>query len=324
VGGGLPLNEDVSGKLREAADLLAQQGANPFRVSAYRRAADSVARLSRGVDDVLRTEGPAGLDALPHVGPGIAAAIQEMVRSGRWSLLDRLRGTLDPIALFATIPGVGPGLARRIHDALGIDTLEALEVAAHDGRLDGVPGIGPRRIAAIRAVLGTLLGRARGRPPSAAPAGAAPAPPGPDVAVLLDVDREYREKAAAGLLQVIAPRRFNPRRQAWLPILHTTRGAWHVTALYSNTAAAHQLGRTRDWVVIYFYDDHHREGQYTVVTETRGPLRGQRVVRGRETEGRERREPAVSGEPDAARGRRRARPPGAARASPARAPAISR
>ena len=40
----------------------------------------------------------------------------------------------------------------------------------------------------------------------------------------------------------------------------------------------------RDWVVIYFYDDSHEEGQHTVVTETRGPLTGQRVVRGRETE----------------------------------------
>jgi putative hydrolase len=283
VADGPRLNEEVAGKLREAADLLAQQGANPFRIAAYRRAAESVARLPRGVDELLRAEGPAGLDALPRVGPGIAAAIQEIVRTGRWSLLDRLRGTLDPVALFATIPGVGPELARRIHDALGIDTLEALEVAAHDGRLAGVPGMGSRRMAGIRAALQALLGRTRVRP-LPAPSGATAASPGPDVAVLLDVDCEYRDKAAAGLLPTIAPRRFNPEGQAWLPILHTTRGDWHFTALYSNTAAAHQLGRTRDWVVIYFYDDHHREDQHTIVTETRGPLRGQRVVRGREIE----------------------------------------
>ena len=54
--------------------------------------------------------------------------------------------------------------------------------------------------------------------------------------------------------------------------------------LCSNTARAHQLDRTRDWVIVYFYDDHHDEGQYTVVTETRGPLIRKRVVRGRETE----------------------------------------
>ena len=56
--------------------------------------------------------------------------------------------------------------------------------------------------------------------------------------------------------------------------------------LFSNTARAHELGRTRDWVVIYFYDGDHHEGQCTVVTETHGPLAGKRVVRGREAEQR--------------------------------------
>ena len=62
------------------------------------------------------------------------------------------------------------------------------------------------------------------------------------------------------------------------------RDGWHFTALYSNTARARELGRTRDWVVIYFDDDHHREGQHTVVTETRGALIGRRLVRGLEAE----------------------------------------
>ncbi|MBI1958101.1 MAG: hypothetical protein HYS36_02610 [Candidatus Rokubacteria bacterium] len=106
--------------------------------------------------------------ALPGIGTGIAAAIEEMLRTGRWSQLERLRGTLDPEALSRAIPGVGPALARRIHEALHVDTLEALEVAAHDGRLASVSGIGPRRAAMIRAVLGNMLGRARSRVPRAA------------------------------------------------------------------------------------------------------------------------------------------------------------
>jgi hypothetical protein len=69
-----------------------------------------------------------------------------------------------------------------------------------------------------------------------------------------------------------------------LPILHTVRGTWHFTALYSNTALAHQLGRTGDWVVIYFHRDATPEGRRTIVTETQGPTRGLRVVRGREAE----------------------------------------
>jgi hypothetical protein len=97
------------------------------------------------------------------------------------------------------------------------------------------------------------------------------------------VDAEYRRLAEADALRKITPRRFNPERQAWLPILHTERAGWSFTALYSNTARAHELGRTRDWVVVYCERDGH-EGQCTVVTEFQGPKRGRRVVRGREQE----------------------------------------
>lgn len=100
---------------------------------------------------------------------------------------------------------------------------------------------------------------------------------------ILDVDREYREKAAAGRLVTIAPRRFNPSRVAWLPILHTERGPRHYTALFSNTARAHAQGKTNDWVVIYC-DDAQGERQCTVITSERGRLEGRRIVRGREDE----------------------------------------
>jgi hypothetical protein len=106
----------------------------------------------------------------------------------------------------------------------------------------------------------------------------------PGVGLLLDVDEEYRELAAKGKLRKIAPRRFNPTGAAWLPILHTQRHDWHFTALFSNTARAHDLGKTDDWVVLYFYTDHGPESQCTVVTETSGPMKGHRVVRGSEAE----------------------------------------
>ena len=66
-------------------------------------------------------------------------------------------------------------------------------------------------------------------------------------------------------------------------MLHEDRGGWSFTALFSNTARAHDLGMTRDWVVIYFERD-GEEDQCTVVTERSGDLTGRRVVRGRETE----------------------------------------
>ena len=267
-------------KLAQAADLLEQQGANPFRVSAYRHASDTVSRLDADVSVILEQEGEAGLIRLPAIGKGIAASIRELVTTGRWAQLERLRGTLDPVHLFSTVPGIGPKIAEQIHEALHIDTLEALEAAAYDGRLETVPGIGARRVAAIRNALSVLLGSARRRQ-DMGPGN------GPDVGLLLEVDRDYRMQAGAGSLPMIAPRRLNPENKAWLPVLHAGQGDWHFTAMYSNTARAHELKRTHDWVVVYFYDDHHREGQCTVVTETRGPLTGQRVVRGRELECRE-------------------------------------
>jgi len=269
-------NQRVADRLHEAADLLEGQGANPFRVGAYRRAAETLVDLERDADDILEQEGLAGLMALPNIGRSIAAAIEELVRTGRWAQLERLRGTLDPEHLFQAVPGIGPGLARRVHEALEIETLEGLEIAAHDGRLERVPGIGTRRAAMIRAALASMLGRRplRHRRETAAPS----------VGLLLDVDAEYRRRAAKGDLRRIAPRRFNPSGEAWLPVLHTRRGDWEATALYSNTARAHELDRLHDWVVIYFHSDDEPEGQCTVVTETRGSLIGKRVVRGRESE----------------------------------------
>jgi DNA polymerase (family 10) len=141
-----------------------------------------------------------------------------------------------------------------------------------------VHGIGPRRAHGLREVLGSLLRRRGRRPPHDATAS-----PRPDVATLLELDARYRAGAAAGALPRIAPQRFNPSGEAWLPILHETRDGVHYTVLFSNTARAHRLGHTRDWVVIFHDHDGH-EAQHTVVTEHQGPLRGKRVVRGLEAE----------------------------------------
>jgi hypothetical protein len=243
---------------------------------------------------ILEAEGLEGLDRLPGIGKSLAAQIAEYVHTARLGLLERLEGQVAPEDLFTTVPGIGEELARRVHAELGVETLEELELAAHDGRLRAVPGFGERRVRGVRDALGGILSRSsrrrarrrrwleeRERPA----AGPAPEPQGeaPSVATLLSIDAEYRERAAAGTLRTIAPRRFNPEGRAWLPVLHTERNGWSVTALFSNTARAHELGRTRDWVILYYERDGD-EDQCTVVTERAGPLAGRRVVRGREAE----------------------------------------
>ncbi len=273
------LNHEVANKLREIAELLRAQKANPFRANAYLHAADTLDSLGQSVADLIQAKGIQGLVALPGIGEGIARSIYEYVATGRMSRLENLKGASDPVELFRSIPTVGRALAERIHDSLHVDSLEALENAVHDGRLGEVEGLGDKRREAIEAWLQKHLDEQRRavRPRRQSI-------DGPTVALILRVDQEYRKKSASGKLPLITPKRFNPQNKAWLPILHTTHDHWHFTALYSNTARAHELGRTHDWVVIYFYDDHHREGQHTVVTEIRGKLAGKRVVRGRESE----------------------------------------
>jgi len=282
-------NHEIALKLREIANLLRSQRANPFRVNAYLHAAATLDELETDVADLLDAKGTEGLTDLPAIGDGIARSIYEYVATGHMSRLESLRGAADPVALLRSIPTIGPQLAERIYDELGIDSLEALENAVRDGRLAKVEGLGNKRRQAIEAWLQHHLDRQRRRPARA------PASTAPPVELLLEVDREYREKSRAGMLAKITPRRFNPDHRSWLPILHTARGDWHFTALYSNTARAHDLNRVFDWVVIYFYDRDHREGRHTVVTETRGPLAGERVVRGREAECRRYYEASTAG-----------------------------
>lgn len=268
------LNEEIAGRLEEAAHLLRNQGADPFRVRAYLRAASRVRLWREPLDETFRERGLEGLKELPGIGETIARAIREILTHGRLPMLDRLRGEADPVSLLVTVPGIGRVLAERLHDELGLETLADLEAAAHDGRLETIAGFGAKRLAGIRDSLAQRLGRVRIPETASTP---------PSVAELLDVDSEYREKAAAGQLERIAPKRFNPEGEVWLPVLHTRRGRRRYTALFSNTARAHRAGKTRDWVVIYG-DNGLGESRHTVITAEFGPLSARRVVAGREEE----------------------------------------
>ena len=229
-----------------------------FRPIATRPTSFVVCRFS--VAEIFTEDGMEGLEDIEGVGPSIARSIRDILLHGRLAMLDRLRGESDPVVVLASVPGVGRTLARRLHDELGIETLEELEVAARDdGRLEKFPSIGPKRLTGIRDSLAQRLGRIRRQ--TTAP----PHSREPSIAELLDVDREYREKAAAGELKKIAPRRFNPTSEKWLPVLHTARHGRHYTALYSNTAHAHDLGKSRDWVVL-FCDNGDTEHRFTVIT----------------------------------------------------------
>ncbi|HEX9831094.1 MAG TPA: helix-hairpin-helix domain-containing protein, partial [Thermodesulfobacteriota bacterium] len=207
------------------------------------------------------------------------------MHTGRTTLLERLEGQVSPEDLFTTVPGIGEELARRIHRELNIDTLEELEITAHDGRLERLAGFGERRVRGIRDTLAGMLSRSVSRRARKLRLQKIHdiLEEQPSIGTILSIDNEYGRRAEAGELPSVAPRRFNPEKRAWLPILHTDRDDWSFTAMYSNSALAHELGMTRDWVIIYYERD-GEEDQCTVVTERRGQLAGKRVVRGRESE----------------------------------------
>ncbi|HEX7573725.1 MAG TPA: helix-hairpin-helix domain-containing protein [Bacteroidota bacterium] len=160
------------------------------------------------------------------------------------------------------VPGVGERLAGLIEEYVKSGEVELLESLRKE--------VTPEDLEKVRTAK-------KEHPPAAPGALLIPVP------LILDIDAEYREKAGARKLKLIAPKLLNPEKKAWLPILAATRKGWKFTVMFSNTATAHKLARTNDWVVVY-YESGKGENQCTVVTEQRGPMKGKRVIRGREAE----------------------------------------
>ncbi len=280
-----PSNEDIAAVLDRIADLLEIQGANPFRIRSYRDGANTVRQADRSVAELVQEDRMDELKKMPNIGGGLSALIGEYVASGQSDLLKRLQTEVDPVQAFSQLPGMDEDLAQRVVDQLDIATYEELERATYNGNLEQVQGFDQHKVKTVQTALaGMLSGAAQNRiERKRAEAEGEKTPDRPSVEALLAVDEEYRKKAEAGSLKQIAPKRFNPDNEAWLPILNTKRDGWDFTALFSNTAQAHKLDKTHDWVVIY-YEKGGLESQATVVTGSGGELEGKRVVRGREME----------------------------------------
>ena len=119
--------------------MLDIEGANPFRVRAYRKAARLVGELPRNVAD-LPTE---ALDALPGIGKDLAGKIAIIAHGGHLPLLDELAHEVPPgITALLALPALGPKRVHLLHEKLGIDSVEKLGAAAKAGKLRDVPGFG--------------------------------------------------------------------------------------------------------------------------------------------------------------------------------------
>lgn len=264
-------NTTISKRLLEHAATLEGNGHNLYRVRSYRRAASVVQMLPRPVSELLAEGGRQALETVPGIGEHLSYTLEGLVRTGELKTMGADAGPVDPEQTLTSLPGVGPRLALRLREELGITSVEEVEQAAHDGRLGRV-GIGPKR---LRTLLEVLAGRKReGRQVPMRQAE-------PAIGDLLAVDEEFRALAESRNLRLSWDGVATEPGSA--PVLQTRRGGWSFRATFSNTSLAHRLGLTRDWVVIHFSDG-TTAGERTVVTETRNHLCGQRVVRGRERE----------------------------------------
>ncbi len=136
-------NADIAAIFEEIADLLEIQGANPFRVRAYRNAARTVGEFGRDLAALL-ARGQA-LPKIPGIGPDLARKIHEIASTGKSSFLERLHKELpETITELLHIPGLGPKKVKALYDQLKVDSLADLRAAAEAGRIRELPGFGEK------------------------------------------------------------------------------------------------------------------------------------------------------------------------------------
>jgi DNA polymerase (family 10) len=136
-------NSDIAEILERIAELLELEGANPFRIRAYRNAARTVTGLPHSVASML-TEG-ADLSELPGIGKDLAAKITEIAETGHLRFLEEIEGRTPPgLAKLLGVPGLGPKRVQALYTALGIDDLDKLAAAAQAGKLRRLAGFGAK------------------------------------------------------------------------------------------------------------------------------------------------------------------------------------
>ncbi len=143
-------NDEIARVFDKLADLLEIDGANPFRVRAYRNAARTVRNYSDEMSDLL--DQGVDLSTLPTIGHDLAEKIDELVRTGRLKTLEALEQTMPAeLAELTRIPGLGPKRVRALYDALAVKSVQDLRNAARAGKIAELPGFGAKTQDAVRA-----------------------------------------------------------------------------------------------------------------------------------------------------------------------------
>ena len=130
--------------LDETASLLEIDAADPFRIRSYRRAAEAVEQQTTQLATLVWSD-PKALLAIPGIGKGMAANIAQLVESGTMQLRTELLTKYKPTMLeLLRLPGMGPKTVALVWSALGVCDIDALEAAAREGKLAGLPRMGEK------------------------------------------------------------------------------------------------------------------------------------------------------------------------------------
>ncbi|HLN63117.1 MAG TPA: PHP domain-containing protein [Symbiobacteriaceae bacterium] len=150
-------NLDVARALYEIADLLELKGDDLFKIRAYRKAAESIELLP---DEVETVDRQGRLQAVPGIGKAISAKVHELITTGKLDALEELRRAIPPgVRDLTRVPGLGAKTAMLLYTRLGIDSLDRLELAARQGELKDLPGVGARKEAQLLGQLQKLRTR---------------------------------------------------------------------------------------------------------------------------------------------------------------------
>lgn len=149
---GVVSNAEIAAVMREIGDLLELQGANPFRIRAYRKLALTLDTLAPSVQQMLAAGDD--LERLPGGGPDLAGKMAEVVASGSCAQLDELRHAFPPgLPQLLDIPGLGPRKVAALYREGGIASTAMLAEALRDGRLARLRGFGGHCAERLRAAL---------------------------------------------------------------------------------------------------------------------------------------------------------------------------
>lgn len=141
-------NIEIARRLEELGDLLEIQGANPFRVRAYRNAIRTISGLTRPLAEMVAAG--EDLTELPGIGKDISAHIRELVDTGGLGLLDEVAEEVPrELATLTRLDGVGPKKAQKLWKELAVTSVDALEVAAEAGRVEELEGFGKKSVQKI-------------------------------------------------------------------------------------------------------------------------------------------------------------------------------